>query len=165
MNITSKIICFFVFLSLVSLYPPTIPAEELHVWVDENGATHVTDRPPKKPAKIIGREAYKPTSPEEIQQYQDEQRYREEYSEAQHKRNQEIAEADREKEKYKKQQAKKNEKRAIARKKAEQARIEDLEAEKKRLRAIENKNYREARRIRIEKEKRQIERAINDIDD
>jgi molecular chaperone DnaK (HSP70) len=62
---------FTYLLLVVFLASPVIcPSAELHIWVDERGVSHITDRPPEKSAKIIGKEAYKRDSPEEIRRYQ-----------------------------------------------------------------------------------------------
>lgn len=59
-----------------------IYAAEHHIWVDDNGVTHITSTLPQNPVKVIGKETYLKDSPEEIRRYEEEQklkRDREEY--------------------------------------------------------------------------------------
>lgn len=68
-----RIIHFFALFLVIVASPPIIPAAEVYMWVDDRGVRHITDQPPEKPAKMIGKETYKRDSPEEIRRYQLEQ--------------------------------------------------------------------------------------------
>jgi hypothetical protein len=56
------VLCF-----LVSLIPFPAVAGEMYVWTDEQGATHITDHPPDKPAQIKDRAKYRDIGPLEAQ--------------------------------------------------------------------------------------------------
>jgi hypothetical protein len=59
-----------VFLLIAS---PAISAE-LYRWVDERGTVHLTDNPPDKPGKILGRDTYRDPAPGEIRENQEQER-------------------------------------------------------------------------------------------
>lgn len=160
-----KIIIANLFFILFLLNSHTALSGELHIWVDENGEKHITENEPEKTGKVIGKESYKPTSPYEIEQFQAEQKRREQISEARHKRNQSIEETKKQNEQYNRKLEEKAKQQEISRKKSQSVQGEYLETEKRILNAIENKDYREARRLRLVNEKRIIDNEKNNLDE
>ena len=85
-------LCSFIILVAAILLPAY--SAEVYMWVDEKGGKHITDQPPEKPAKMIGKDTLKPDSPEEIRRYQEEQKeyQREQNAERRYNREQEVKE-------------------------------------------------------------------------
>ena len=71
MNI--RIFIFAVIFALILsalIAPARISAGELYTWIDEKGVATVSDTPPpEKPVKILGKETFRPDSPEEIERF------------------------------------------------------------------------------------------------
>jgi hypothetical protein len=67
-----KILVFFISLSIL-IISQFLPAAEMYMWIDEKGVRHIEDRPPEKPAKMIGKHTYERNSPAEIQRYEQQQ--------------------------------------------------------------------------------------------
>ena len=154
-----RMIRFFAFIFLLMCCPYPSASDEITVWVDNKGVTHIGDKPPEDPARIIGREVNRRDSPEEIQRYnakqkrlQQQKAREEERLRLKHENNRIFEEQARRRQDYNNQIENMRRKRAAER-------SEDAEFEKQRLRAIENRNYDEARRIRIRSEMRRIERG------
>jgi molecular chaperone DnaK (HSP70) len=135
------------------------------MWIDEKGVRHIEDQPPEKPAKMIGKDTFKPDSSEEIRRFQQQQKNYEQDLETRRRYNRQEetsekrfnANMDRKKEIIKQRAAERKE-RAIER-------IDDLNAERELLRARENRDYREVRRLRLKDERRQIDRKIEKYKD
>ena len=66
-----KAIIILCFVSLLFAATPLIAAE-IYMWVDEKGVSHITDQPPSRPVKMLGKDSYQRDSPEEIRRYEKE---------------------------------------------------------------------------------------------
>ena len=160
-----RIIHFFTLLLFLVLYAFPISAGEVYMWIDEKGVRNVSDHPPEKPVKMIGKETFKPDSPEEIRQFQQKQKNYERNLEERRRYNQEQeagqkrfdSSMDRQKEIIKQ--------REMERKATAIERAEDLNAEKERSRAYENRDYNEVRRLRLRDEQRRIDRDVQKYKD
>jgi hypothetical protein len=133
-------------------------AGELHIWVDKKGVTHIGDRPPEMPAKIIGKEISKRDSPEEIRRYEVRQKNLERQRALEEERNRLRQESYRISEEQARSRDNYNRQQEGVRQKRSADRAEDLAFEKERLRAVENRNYDEARKISYKAQRRRIER-------
>jgi hypothetical protein len=152
-------LCVFVAMITVILMPAY--SAEVYMWVDEKGDKHITDQPPENPrAKIIGKDSYKPNSPEEGRRYREEQKEHKRQMEAERRYNQEREESKKRWEANRDQRKENTKLRVIERKESAIERIDDLNARKERLRAIENRDYEEARRLRLKDERRRIDRDV-----
>lgn len=93
------VLCSFIILITAILLPAY--SAEVYMWVDEKGVKNISDQPPEKPAKMIGKHTYKRDTPEEIQRYQAEQKEAEQRRDDELRQRQQInraqEEADREK--------------------------------------------------------------------
>ena len=160
-----RIIHFFALLLVIAATPAVIHAGEVYMWVDEKGVRHVTDQPPEKPAKIIGRDVSRPDSPEEIRQFQQSQKDYERDLEARRRYNQEMRENTNRYNAYVDQQKERSKQRDMERKERAVERIEDLNADKERRQAVENRDWNEVRRLQLRNDQRRIERDANKYKD
>jgi hypothetical protein len=85
-----RVLTVCVFIAMVTAISLPVYSGEIYMWIDEKGGKHITDRPPEKPAKIIDVETYKRDSPDEIQNFQAEQKANEQRQEAEHLQRQQI---------------------------------------------------------------------------
>lgn len=147
------VLCF-----LVSLIPFPVAAGEVYLWTDDQGATHITDHPPDKPAQIKDRTKYRDIGPLEAQKIKELEQLQ--WENFQRRKQYEQTMTDLE---VKLQNAREEE---SSRKKSliEQARtnIADLEARREQYKENENKAHDERSRLYWRNEIRKTERMIND---
>jgi hypothetical protein len=67
------VLTIFVFIAMLTAISMPAYSAEIYIWEDEQGVKHITEQPPEKPKKMIGKESYKPDSPEEIRRFQAQQ--------------------------------------------------------------------------------------------
>jgi len=68
----------FAFIFLLFFYSPSSAADvekgrKLHLWVDQNGVYQITDREPRKPARVIDETSFHETSDAEVERYESRQ--------------------------------------------------------------------------------------------
>ena len=148
-------------LILLFTVPLSGAAEEIYIWLDQDGVKHISTQRPPKNANIINKETFKPASPEEIRRYHQHQKNLAIIEEEKSKIRRQEAERQMEHDRMVREQEEREERAQLKKKKIMENRIKDLEAEKARLRAIENKDYKEARRIRLKREKERIDDKID----
>ncbi|MFC1826102.1 DUF4124 domain-containing protein [Thermodesulfobacteriota bacterium] len=68
----------FLAILIVFLCDANICADEVYTWIDEDGLTHITDRPPNKKYKIIDKNKYTPLTPEELKAHSERRKERKE---------------------------------------------------------------------------------------
>ncbi|MFA5284521.1 MAG: DUF4124 domain-containing protein, partial [Smithellaceae bacterium] len=61
-------------LILLFTVPLNSAAEEIYIWLDQDGGKHISTQRPPNNANIINKETFKPSSPEEIRRYQQQQK-------------------------------------------------------------------------------------------
>jgi hypothetical protein len=91
-----RVLTLCVFITLLTAISLPAYSAEIYIWIDENGEKHITDKPPEKPAKMIGNDTYKRDSPQEIQRYQSGQKANEQKREVELRQRQQANQAQQE---------------------------------------------------------------------
>lgn len=157
-----RIIHFFALLLVIMAMPLSIPAGEVYMWIDDQGVRHITDQPPEKPAKMIGKESYKKDSPEEIRRHQLQQKLKQYEDDIETARQRQINQANEAAEKWRDRQREIAKERENRLKEETRRDIDDLNARKERQRINENETSDNYWRQYYKDQQRTIDREIKD---
>jgi hypothetical protein len=149
---------FFVF-----VVPSFVGAEEILVWMDKDGIMNISNIKPQGKVKLINIETYTPDSPEEIEAFNRQRKYKQYLIDAEERRGRAMADWESRHNEYKRSIENYSDNYKKEREISNREKQEDLQIRKDRLQAIENRDYKEARRLRLKEDKQYIDREINDI--
>lgn len=159
---TGGIIAFIFFILIMMYVALNGNAEEIYTWTDKKGQTHISNRPPRDPVKIVDRTAYQPDSPEEIAAFEARRKLIRQQNEIAERKSRAIEETRRAERRYDSAMSNIDAQIEQRRQKRAEARAQDAAIEKERLQAIENRDYNEARRQTIKLERTRIDRELKE---